>query len=170
MIYSLKFRSERKGVKFVIKLLRIDHRLLHGQVAYSWYGYLGVNAILIANDRAATNDLMRTTLNLAKPPGSKLIIKSVQDAIDAIKSGKADKYNLFIVVSNVDDAYTMASSLDCIHLVNVGGIEARADTHRFHGDSNINLSDEDERKLRKLMEMGKKVELQMVPSETVKTL
>ena len=142
MIYSLKFRSERKGVKFVIKLLRIDHRLLHGQVAYSWYGYLG----------------------------SKLIIKSVQDAIDAIKSGKADKYNLFIVVSNVDDAYTMASSLDCIHLVNVGGIEARADTHRFHGDSNINLSDEDERKLRKLMEMGKKVELQMVPSETVKTL
>ena len=154
----------------MIKLLRIDHRLLHGQVAYSWYGYLGVNAILIANDKAAVHDLMKTTLNLAKPPGCKLIIKSVKDSIDAIKSGRADKYDLFIVVSNVDDAYDIASSLDSIKVVNVGGIEARNDTHRFHGDSNINLSDEDERKLRKLMELGKRVELRMVPSETVKTL
>ena len=113
---------------------------------------------------------MKTTLNLAKPPGCKLIIKSVKDSIDAIKSGRADKYDLFIVVSNVDDAYDIASSLDSIKVVNVGGIEARNDTHRFHGDSNINLSDEDERKLRKLMELGKRVELRMVPSETVKTL
>ena len=34
----------------MIKMLRVDHRLLHGQVAFSWTGYLGVNCILIAND------------------------------------------------------------------------------------------------------------------------
>ncbi|MFQ7536893.1 MAG: PTS sugar transporter subunit IIB [Clostridium sp.] len=43
----------------MIKMLRVDHRLLHGQVAFSWTGYLGVNCILIANDDCVTNDLLR---------------------------------------------------------------------------------------------------------------
>ena len=108
----------------MIKLLRIDHRLIHGQVAFSWYGYLGVNAILIANDDAVKNDLTRTSLNLAKPVGCKLIIKNVEDSIEALNDGRADKYDLFIVVSNVNDAYRLASKVDRIRDINVGGLEA----------------------------------------------
>ena len=34
----------------MIKCLRVDHRLLHGQVAFSWTSALGADCILIAND------------------------------------------------------------------------------------------------------------------------
>ena len=49
----------------MIKILRVDHRLLHGQVAFSWTGYLGANCILIASDTAVLDDLRKTTLKLA---------------------------------------------------------------------------------------------------------
>ena len=39
----------------MIQRIRIDDRLLHGQVAFSWKSELGFNAIVIASD-AAAND------------------------------------------------------------------------------------------------------------------
>ena len=43
----------------MIQLLRVDHRLLHGQVVFSWCGQLNPNCILIANDAAATDDVRK---------------------------------------------------------------------------------------------------------------
>jgi Phosphotransferase system, mannose/fructose/N-acetylgalactosamine-specific component IIB len=43
----------------MIEMLRVDHRLLHGQVAFSWTSTLGADCILIANDTAATNELKK---------------------------------------------------------------------------------------------------------------
>ena len=46
----------------MIQLLRVDHRLLHGQVVFSWCGQLNPNCILIANDAAATDGSMQNTV------------------------------------------------------------------------------------------------------------
>ena len=53
----------------MIILTRVDHRLLHGQVAFSWTQSLGADCILIANDDVPTNDIRKTTIKLAKPQG-----------------------------------------------------------------------------------------------------
>ena len=89
-----------KGRGKMIKLLRVDHRLLHGQVAFSWSSHIGCDCILIANDSVLLDDLRLTTVKLAKPIGVKLVIKSIEDSIKAIKSGVTDKYKLFIVVES----------------------------------------------------------------------
>lgn len=51
----------------MIKLVRIDHRLLHGQVAFAWTKYLGTDCILIANDSVAQDELRMSALRLSKP-------------------------------------------------------------------------------------------------------
>ena len=51
----------------MILLLRVDHRLLHGQVVFSWIQNLKADCILIANDSVATDELRKSTLKLAKP-------------------------------------------------------------------------------------------------------
>ena len=154
----------------MIKMLRVDHRLLHGQVAFSWTGYLGGNCILIANDDCVTNDLRRTTLRLAKPASCKLIVKGIEESIAALNSGKADKYNLFIVVDNVADAYRLASEVDRIHIVNIGGLKAGEHTHPHPSNHNINFTDEEEMMLRELVDKNIDVELRMVPNDPVKRL
>ena len=45
-----------------VKLLRIDSRLVHGQVANNWAGSLGAEAILAVSDGAANDELRKTCL------------------------------------------------------------------------------------------------------------
>lgn len=71
----------------MITLLRVDHRLLHGQVAFSRTQYVGADCILIANDSVPGDELRKTTIKLAKPPSVKLVIKNINDSIEAIKAG-----------------------------------------------------------------------------------
>ena len=88
----------------MIKLCRVDHRLLHGQVAYVWCRSLDADAILIVSDAAAKDEMRMATMRLAKPSGIKLVIKSVEDSIKAINRGVTDKYKLLDVVESVPDA------------------------------------------------------------------
>ena len=60
----------------MIKLLRVDHRLLHGQVAFSWKNAVEADCILIACDAVMKDDLRKTSIKLAKPSGVKLVIRS----------------------------------------------------------------------------------------------
>ena len=45
-----------------VKLLRIDSRLVHGQVANNWAGSLGAEAILAVSDGAANDELRKTLM------------------------------------------------------------------------------------------------------------
>ena len=76
----------------MIKLLRVDYRLIHGQITTSWVGQLGCDCILIANDKVPGDVLRKNALKLAKPPETKLVMKTVEDSIEAINSGVTDTY------------------------------------------------------------------------------
>ena len=53
----------------MIVLLRIDHRLLHGQVAFSWTKSLSTDGILIASAAGVQDELRMTALRVSKPNG-----------------------------------------------------------------------------------------------------
>ena len=76
----------------MIQLLRVDHRLLHGQVVFSWCSYLNPNCILIANDDVVNDEIRKATLKLGKPSGVKLVIKSVR--IPSLQLMKAKQINI----------------------------------------------------------------------------
>lgn len=147
----------------MITLLRVDHRLLHGQVAFSWTQYVGADCILIANDSVPGDELRKTTIKLAKPPSVKLVIKNVNDSIEAIKSGVTDKYNLFIVVESVNDAWRIASAIDEIKSINLGGIKAKEGSKNI--SKAINLLPTEIEQLQQLV--GKGVEVEIRQSRTI---
>ena len=64
----------------MILLTRVDHRLLHGQVATSWVGTLGADCIFCVGDHVANDPVWKTTLKLGKPAGCKLVIKDMAHA------------------------------------------------------------------------------------------
>ena len=65
----------------MIKSLRVDHRLLHGQVAFSWTSHLGADCILLASDSLLNDELRLTTVKIARPPGIRLVAKNIDDSI-----------------------------------------------------------------------------------------
>lgn len=147
----------------MILLTRVDHRLLHGQVAFSWTQTIGADCILIANNDVPTNEIRKTTIKLAKPQGVKLVIKNIEDSIAALKSGVTDKYKLFIVVESIADAYKLAEAYPEIKRINLGGIKAKAGS-RSIGKS-VNVVPEEEELLKQLVEKGMEIDIQQVPSE-----
>ena len=106
----------------MIKLTRIDHRLLHGQVAFSWTKFLEADCILLASDALVKDELKMSAMRMAKPTGVKLVMKSIEDSIKALNSGVTDKYKLFIIVESVEDAYRLVNACSAITSVNVGGM------------------------------------------------
>lgn len=148
----------------MILLLRVDHRLLHGQVAFSWIQNLGADCILIANDSVVNDKLRKTTMKLAKPQEVKLVIKNIEDSIQALKSGVTDKYKLFIVVESVEDAYKIASEIDKIKQINLGGVKARENSRNI--SKAVNLLEEEENLLKELQSLGIEIEIRQVANDT----
>ena len=64
----------------MLKLVRVDERLVHGQVAVGWTSNSGANTILVANDEAQNDKIKAMALDLAKPAGVKLYIRSVDES------------------------------------------------------------------------------------------
>lgn len=46
---------------------RIDDRLIHGQVATMWTNQLGATRIMVVDDKAANDDIMKMSLKMATP-------------------------------------------------------------------------------------------------------
>ncbi len=147
----------------MIKLIRVDHRLLHGQVALSWFGYLNADCILIANDNVPVNPIRKASIKMAKPTGSKLVIMPIQKSIDAINDGVTDKYKLMVVVESVHDAYRLISGM---HIkpeeLNLGGTKSTDNTKKISTAVNLTVSDEEE--LKKIEALGTRTFIQQVPN------
>ena len=147
----------------MIILTRVDHRLLHGQVAFSWTQSLGADCILIANDDVPNNEVRKTTIKLAKPQGVKLVIKNIEDSIAALKSGVTDKYKLFIVTKTIADAHRLAQKVDQINKINIGSVkEAPGSSALTH---TVFVSDEDRSELNSMVAEGFHVFAQQVPTD-----
>lgn len=90
--------------------VRVDHRLLHGQVAMAWNQVLGSDCILIANDSVPNDEIRKAGIKLAKPANTKLVIKNMDASVEALVSGVTDKYKLFIVVESIADVYKLCKN------------------------------------------------------------
>ena len=142
----------------MIKCLRVDHRLLHGQVAFSWTSALGADCILIANDALMQDELKKMAIKMAKPQGVKLVLKNIDYAIQSINSGVTDKYKLFIVVESVKDAYRLMTETHVL-----GGTKATAETKNI--SKAVNLTEKEIELVKDLLNKEYSVEIRMVPTD-----
>ena len=148
----------------MIKLVRVDHRLLHGQVAFSWTNGVGANCILVASDTVVNDDVWKTTLKLGKPSGVKLVIKNMADSIAAINSGVTDKYKLIIVVQTIKEAKQLADGCPCITSINLGNTKESKTTTQI--SKQVFLEDEEKAILIELMNRGVECEIRALVDDS----
>lgn len=146
----------------MIKSLRVDHRLLHGQVAFSWTSHLGADCILLASDSLLNDELRLTTVKIARPPGIRLVAKNIDDSIQAIKSGVTDKYKLFIVTDTIEDAARIARECQ-VKSINLGGTKSAKDKTKL--SKAIYVTEHEKEVLKELIQEGVELNIQMIPSE-----
>ena len=104
----------------MIVCLRVDERLIHGQVAMTWTKELKLNGLVVASDEAASNELQKMTLKMAVPEGIKCIIKSVEDVTTILDDPRSESMRLMVLVPMVKDAVTLCKRYKNIEMVNIG--------------------------------------------------
>jgi fructoselysine and glucoselysine-specific PTS system IIB component len=152
----------------MIKLTRIDDRLVHGQVAFSWTPALSADCLIVANDKIAKDEFMKMTMGLAKPAGTKLLVKSLADTIAFLNDEKSSKLKILLLINSVKDAYTLALSIPEIQSVNFGGIRSREGTRLI--SKAVAISDEDILLIRELLTKGLELEVRQVPTDNKQLL
>lgn len=147
----------------MIKLLRIDDRLVHGQVAMTWTPALSIDCLIVANDKVAKDEFIKMTLGLAKPPSAKLLIKSVADTITFLQDERSKNLKILLLVNAVKDAHTLAFALPEIASVNFGGIRTREGAKLV--SKAVALTEEDITLARELIDKGVELEVRQVPTD-----
>lgn len=148
----------------MVELLRVDDRLLHGQVAYAWSKSLPINLIVIANDEVSQDKTAKATFALAKPAGMSLVISTVEKTIAFLNSAKAQNYRALVLVNTVADAAAIARATTGIASVNVGGLREREGSKRY--TTAVCLTSEDVETIKELGHDGFEVSAQQVPADT----
>ena len=151
--------------------IRVDDRLIHGQVALVWTKKLNAKAIVVANDHASKDNIQQMTLKMATPENVKLAIKSMQDAVQLINNPKAKDMRIFVLVNSICDALFLSENIDDIeriNIANVGRFDGVDETEKSKLSSTILLSKSEQVALEQLLASNRKVVHQIVPDNAEK--
>lgn len=154
-----------------ITALRVDDRLIHGQVAMTWTKQLAVQGIVVANDEAANDNTQKMALKMAVPGGIKSLIKPVDEAIRILNNPEASRMRILVLTRTVKDALKIRQSVGEIGFLNVGN------TGRFDGidvseklvlTPTIMLTKAEQQALKELVALDPKACMQQVPNDEQK--
>ncbi|ELU5588750.1 PTS sugar transporter subunit IIB [Clostridium perfringens] len=143
--------------------IRIDDRLIHGQVATMWTNNLGATRIMVINDEVANNDLQKSVLRMAAPSNVSTSIITREIALKNIYSGKYEGQKVFIIVkSPLDLLYLVKNGLD-IKKINVGNMSAKSNTEVIR--PSISVTAEEKEAFKELIDRGVEITTIMTPTD-----
>ena len=143
--------------------VRIDGRLIHGQVANLWTTKLNITRIMVVDDEVAQNDIEKSGLKLATPAGVKLSVLPIEKAANNILAGKYDSQRLLIIARKPDRLLKLVELGVPIEEINVGNMSQTDETRSI--TKSINVVDQDVETFNQLNEKGVHLIAQMVPSD-----
>ncbi|GKS55903.1 MULTISPECIES: PTS system mannose/fructose/N-acetylgalactosamine-transporter subunit IIB [Enterococcus] len=143
--------------------VRIDGRLIHGQVANLWVTKLSITRILVVDDEVAMNTVEKSGLKLATPAGVKLSVLPIEKAAENILAGKYDSQRLLIVAKKPDQLLKLVERGVPIKEVNVGNMSQTNETRSI--TKSINVVEKDIEDFKQLNARGVHLTAQMVPSD-----
>ena len=147
----------------MIKLIRIDDRLVHGQVSFTWVPSLGIDCLIVANDTTAKDEFQKMTLGLAKPAGVKLLIKSVTDTVSFLSDEKNKPAKILVLINSVKDAAALAHGVAEITSINFGGIRAKENAKLI--SKAVAVTDDDIALIKELLQKKIELEIRQVPTD-----
>ena len=148
----------------MIALVRVDNRLLHGQILEAWVPRLGVERVVIADDEAAASSLAQAAMVLCLPP-SLLAEVSPVEKVDygSLAAARQVTLLLFRDVSNLQRAVAAGLTPLLARKINLGNVHYAPG--RLPVTPSVFLSGEEMAAVQALAAMGFEMEARAVPSD-----
>ncbi len=111
-----------------LSLLRVDDRLVHGQVVIGWGRPLAVRFIVLVDDGVRLSEWEQDLYRMAIPDGIELIVVSTAEAVRRLPEWAADPRPGILLTGDLATMSTLhAAEPALVRRINLGGIHHRAD-------------------------------------------
>jgi mannose/fructose/N-acetylgalactosamine-specific phosphotransferase system component IIB len=148
-------------------LVRVDDRLIHGQVVIAWGARLVPQRIWVVDDVSAANAWERDLL-ASGAPGVDVRVVTVEEAAAGWATETTAAGGAFLILRDLRTAWALVEAGARFPVLNLGGL------HYAPGKTKVNeyvyLDDDDRAIARRLIGAGMRLEVQDVPASRAMTL
>lgn len=157
-----------------ISFVRIDDRIIHGQIVTKWSKFKKCHGILVVGDDIVQDEFRCKVLKAAAPSNVKVGVYGLQEGMEKIAKAK-EAQNSYFVISNSPLTFDklLEMGVDFGGELNVGPMSAR-ETAKNMG-RNLAITPKEKEAFDRISERGVRVYFQLTPDdplhewETLKT-
>lgn len=148
----------------MVALVRVDDRLIHGQVTAVWCRAWNLDRIIVVDDEVAADPFMQEVYRLAAPSGIQVQVVSLEDAVPLLRQEREDEgHRTMVLLRSVAGAVALYERGFAFPALNLGGIGMGPDRRPLW--RNIAASPQEIALLKRLARQGVEVTLQPVPDD-----
>jgi len=144
-------------------VLRVDERLLHGQVLVAWAAALRPRRIVLASDTVAADPSQRAIYESLPSDDCEIAVETLQEAAKQLRRN----VRILVVVASPADALRLVERGAEIRQVNLGGVRGPG---KRQLTTAVFLGPEDVAALRGLLEHGIVIEARELPASHAVTV
>ena len=146
-------------------LVRVDDRLIHGQVVEGWLRVIQAGRIVVVSDQAAGDPLQVSLMRLAVPPEVQVMVLRVQEAASALNAGEWPQERVLLLLPGLREVSLLVEAGVSFESINLGGL------HDAPGRSSLTaslaLSPEERQELRRLLDRKIRIETRALPTDEI---
>ncbi len=143
--------------------VRMDNRLIHGQILVSWNAAFKIEHIIVTNDAVARDPLQVTLLKAVAPLTAKVSVLSIEDCVKYCTSPEAEKENIFIIAKFPEDGLALVEGGLNLPVLNLGNQAFVRGSKKI--SNTVFLTESGVKALKKLHEKGIRITCRMMPSD-----
>ena len=144
-------------------LVRVDDRLIHGQVVGGWLPVIQAERIVVVSDRAAADSLQTGLMRLAVPDDVAVEVLSVDQAAARIKEGAWGKERVMLLVPGVQELIWLVDLRAPSTQVNLGGWHDAPG--RVMAAPHLAFTEEEKNIVKRLFSRGVRFETRALPGD-----
>ena len=154
--------------KIKIGLARIDTRLLHGQVATTWTKTVGPDRIIVVSDKVAHDELRKSMIMEAAPPGVKVHVIPIKKMNEINKDPRFGLTKALLLFETPQDVLEYVEGGGELSEVNLGSMAHSKG--KVVVTNALAMGPEDVETLEKLKAKGIKFDVRKVPADRAENL
>ena len=148
--------------------VRVDDRLIHGQVVTQWVNVFKAQHIVVIDNNVAKDKMQKSVLKFAAPPDIKVSIFSVDKAVEAWEKNQIGTKNVFVLFRDVKQIAELQEKGVSFEEITIGQMAIINDRKQIY--KQVGLSESEAQTLMDIEKTGVKLYFQMQPTDKKESL
>ncbi len=146
-----------------ISLVRIDNRLVHGQILEAWIPFIKASCVVVANDDVADDFFQESAIKMAVPSEIEVVVNSVEEFSENYSYCEKGGRKTIVLFCNVCDALKAYRSGFRFKKLNIGNVHRKLGAKQFIPA--VHLSEKEVKDLQFLVDSGVNIKLMSLPAD-----